>query len=116
MGLVDAVKSGISNYANFSGRASRSEYWFWVLGVLIGYIVFIALMAVSEKLGLLLVVFYLGIIIPSLSVAVRRLHDTDRSGWMILVSLIPIIGLIVIYWYCLAGTSGENQYGDDPLG
>ena len=116
MGLVDAVKSGISNYANFSGRASRSEYWFWVLGVLIGYIVFGALMMVSEKLGLLLVVFYLGIIIPSLSVAVRRLHDTDKSGWMILISLIPLIGLIVLYWYCVRGTDGPNQYGDDPFG
>ena len=112
MSFTDAIKSGFSNYANFQGRALRSEYWFFVLGVaLIGTVA-----TLIDDFGLgypvLGTIVSLGTIIPSLSVAARRLHDTDRSGWWQLLVFVPLIGAIVlIVWYATAGTPGTNRFG-----
>ena len=116
MGFVEAVKHVFSNYANFNGRAARSEYWWFVLFYVIVYTVLSVLTSIASIFGILGLIFMLGMLVPSIAVAVRRMHDTDRSGWMVLISLIPLVGLIVIYWFCLRGTVGPNQFGDDPLG
>ncbi|MBN9283866.1 MULTISPECIES: DUF805 domain-containing protein [Flavobacterium] len=117
-------KAFIENYINFSGRARRSEYWYYVLGNFIIivplYIVFIiAIVTGSEALigisGFLLVAFALATIIPSFAVAVRRLHDTNKSGWTYLLALIPFIGsMIILYYFVLDGDHGRNDYGNDP--
>ena len=107
--------------APFNGRSRRREYWFFGLF----YVIFVIALAFLDGLagtfdqasgaGLFSSIFALALFIPSLAVAVRRLHDTDRSGWWLLLSLIPLIGVIVLLVFVLMdGTSGDNQYGPDP--
>jgi uncharacterized membrane protein YhaH (DUF805 family) len=115
MNFGDAIKSGFSNYVNFSDRACRSEYWFWTLFTIICTIVAYVIDA-GIGLPVTRTLLELATLLPSLAVAVRRLHDVDRSGWWILLFLIPIIGAIVlIVWFCTQGTDGENRFGPDPL-
>jgi len=116
MNFVQAISSGFSNYVKFSGRAIRSEYWYWVLFTVVGSIVAGIIDAV---LGITVIdpLFGLATILPSIAVAIRRLHDLDRTGWWILIGLIPLIGwIILIIWYCSRGTVGSNRFGPDPLG
>jgi uncharacterized membrane protein YhaH (DUF805 family) len=108
MNFVDSIKSCFSNYATFGGRASRSEFWWFQLFLLI---VLTALIFTGP--GVLL---SLGLVLPSWAVAVRRLHDIDKSGWNILWYAIPLIALILLFvWNCRKGTEGDNDYGQDPL-
>jgi uncharacterized membrane protein YhaH (DUF805 family) len=104
------------NYANFSGRARRSEYWYYVLFNLIICMVLFGLSFALGMVGMILYIVYaLGTLIPSLAVVVRRLHDVNKSGWFYFVGLIPIIGPIwLLVLLATEGTSGPNQYGDDP--
>lgn len=116
MGFGQAISSGFSNYVGFSGRACRSEYWYWVLFYFIGAIV---AEIIDSVLGITAIypLFSLAVLLPGLAVAVRRLHDLDRSGWWILLGLIPLVGaVILIIWYCMKGTTGPNRFGPDPLG
>ena len=97
----------LQNYATFSGRARRSEYWFFVLFNLIISFVFgfvCGLMQVPQ----LAIIYTLAVLIPSIAVAVRRMHDVGKSGWFL---LIPIYNLILA---CTDGVKGENEYGGDP--
>jgi uncharacterized membrane protein YhaH (DUF805 family) len=116
MSFVEAIRSGFSNYVNFSSRALRSEYWYWVLFAVIGGIVtYIIDMAIG--IPITNTIFSLGTLLPGLAVAVRRLHDLDRSGWWILLSLIPLVGaIILIVWFCGKGTAGANRFGPEPFG
>jgi len=122
--IMEWMLMPLRRYAEFSGRSRRKEYWMFVLFI---FIVAIVLSIVEGIVGLsgsiggaygpLTLLFLLAIIIPSLAVGIRRLHDTNRSGWWILISLVPIIGsLILIYFYVLPGTIGANEYGPDPKG
>ncbi len=111
----------LKNYANFTGRARRKEYWMFVLFNIIFAVIAIILdniLGVNVEglpYGLFYFLYGLFIIIPSLSVAVRRLHDTGNSGWMILVGLIPIIGGIwLLVLYVTDGDPRENKYGENP--
>lgn len=116
MNFGQAVKSVYSNYVNFTGRAMRSEFWYFMLFYFIAYLVlaFIDL----EVLGgqILTSLFALATLLPGIGVAVRRLHDIDKSGWLILLNFIPLIGaIILIVWYCQAGTPGPNRFGPAPV-
>ena len=119
MGFTQAVKTCLAKYVDFQGRAQRSEYWYFVLAyfLLLVAAALIAYMlgggrAIFPVLGLVL----LGIFLPSLAAQVRRLHDTNASGWWILLAFIPYVGgLIMLVWFCLPGTKGENRFGPDPL-
>ncbi|MBT3425954.1 MAG: DUF805 domain-containing protein [Gammaproteobacteria bacterium] len=111
----------LKKYAVFSGRARRKEYWFFVLfNVIISLVLTVidAAMGTYDETvgtGILSGVYLLAIFIPSLAVAVRRLHDTGRSGWWNLIILIPLIGIIVlIVFLCLDGNAEENEYGASP--
>ena len=113
----------LKKYAVFSGRARRKEYWFFALFSLIASIVLtvIDLMIGSFDAelgtGLLNSIYALAVLIPSLAVSVRRLHDTDHSGWWLLIALIPLIGAIVLLVFVLQDSKpGENQYGPNPKG
>ncbi|HTH82996.1 MAG TPA: DUF805 domain-containing protein [Mucilaginibacter sp.] len=99
----------LSNYAVFSGRARRSEYWYFVLFNLIIYIV-LAVIGAALKFTILPTIYNLAVVIPSIAVGVRRMHDVGKSGWFI---LIPIYNLILA---CTDGQPGENEYGLDPKG
>ena len=109
-----AIKLHIENITNFEGRASLSAYWWYVLGLVIVDIVLAVFAAVigSVALSLLvdLVLFVVGL--SGLSLAVRRLHDTDKSGWMLLLGLIPFVGgIILLIFMVLPGTPNQNRFG-----
>jgi uncharacterized membrane protein YhaH (DUF805 family) len=118
MKFIEAVKFGYQNYANFKGRASRSEYWFWVLHYWIAVIwlgivsyvpVILNITDTPVQLGTL---FLLGIFVPSIARATRRLHDINKSGALMLLGLIPIVGqIILLVWFCKDGDVGANRYG-----
>jgi uncharacterized membrane protein YhaH (DUF805 family) len=120
MGFTEAITSGFRNYVNFSGRAVRSEFWYWVLFAILASIVAglidLALFGIEGSSPINSLVG-LALFLPGLAVSVRRLHDLDRSGWWILLGLIPLVGIIIlIVWYCQRGTNGPNRFGSDPLG
>jgi|SRR5210317_964216 uncharacterized membrane protein YhaH (DUF805 family) len=124
MNMITAVKTVLGKYATFEGRAARPEYWWWILAMVILFTIlgvvdgaFIApLMGfepfqkeAGQPLSLLV---SLGLLLPNLALAVRRLHDTDRSGWWLLIGLIPIVGsLVLLVFYILPGTQGQNRFG-----
>ena len=123
MTFVQATKSYFLRWKDFHGRSSRSEYWWAVLSVtiisaLLGFIVgfFGALAGLPmTTIQLLLVPIQIFLTIASFALVIRRLHDTDRSGWWYFIFL-TVIGIIVlIIWYCQKGTDGENRFGKDPL-
>jgi uncharacterized membrane protein YhaH (DUF805 family) len=119
MDFVGAIQSGFRNYVTFSGRASRSEFWYWTLfAVLVtsaGGIVDAALFRDSES-GLAGPLVSLALFLPGLAVSARRLHDRDRTGWWLLLYVTIIGGIVLLVWYCMRGTPGPNRYGPDPLG
>lgn len=99
----------LKNYVQFSGRARRTEYWVFSL---ISFIITIALSLLNENLATL---YTLAVLLPSLAVLVRRLHDTNRSGWWLLIALIPVIGgIVLIVFAAQNGHPGANQYGETP--
>ncbi len=120
----DIYKSVLTEkYADFTGRARRAEYWWFALinlGVTTGILVVSLILGLSNDssagLGLLLYwVYALGVIVPSLAVAVRRLHDTNKSGWMLLILFIPLVGpILLLVFYFTDGDPGANQYGPSP--
>lgn len=107
-------------YAQFQGRSRRAEYWWFTLFVVIVSVVLTLIDSAlfggeMGGLGILSGIFSLATIVPSLAVGVRRLHDTDRSGWWILIGLIPLIGAIVLLvFYVQDGTPGTNKFGPSP--
>jgi uncharacterized membrane protein YhaH (DUF805 family) len=113
MNFGQAITSGFQNYVNFQGRSSRSAFWFWALFTFIVSTAFQILSGGdnSSFFGLLGGLASLALLLPSLAVAVRRLHDIDRSGWFILLGLIPIVGaIILIVYYCQPSTAGTNRF------
>ena len=157
---IDWAKRPIEKYADFTGRAPRAEFWWYFLAVIIASIVAriidnILGMNVMGPYGPLSLILMLGLLVPNIAVAVRRLHDTDRSGWWILLPIVPyclafvlggaammggaasgsamgmgagmsiasiflLIGaacaLLLLVFYCLPGTPGDNRYGPNPYG
>jgi uncharacterized membrane protein YhaH (DUF805 family) len=99
----------------FSGRAPRAEYWFFVLFAVLVNIAIGIVSAVAHEIGTILsVIFGLAIILPGISVTVRRLHDVDRSGWWYWIGLVPVVGIILlIVWFCTRGTRGANRFGPE---
>jgi uncharacterized membrane protein YhaH (DUF805 family) len=113
----------LKKYATFEGRARRKEFWFFALFNFLAMIVLALIDGVlgtfSEEagIGLLSGIYVLAIIIPSIAVTVRRLHDTDRSGWWFLLSFVPLIGgLVLLVFEVLDSTPGANRYGPNPKG
>jgi len=113
----------LKKYARFDGRAGQKEYWYFSL---LSFIIIVVLSVidiatgtfnVNVGLGLLGSIYTLAVLIPGIAVSVRRLHDTDRSVWWLLINAIPLIGVIVfLVFTAQAGTPGDNQYGSNPKG
>ena len=128
MGFAEAIRSGFANYATFAGRASRPAYWWWALfGVLVSLatrvldgllgssIVRSTQYGAEVSVGLIASLVGLALLLPSLAVLVRRLHDTDRSGWWYWLVLIPVVGwLVLLYFLAGAGAPDANRYGPPP--
>ena len=112
----------LKKYAVFSGRSRRKEYWYFVLFNLIVSLVLSAIDALlgtfsSSNVGLLGGIYGLAVLIPSIAVSVRRLHDIDRTGWWVLIGLVPVIGTIVLLVFAVSdGTPGSNRFGPNPKG
>lgn len=108
MTFMEAVKVCFAKYADFNGRASRAEYWWFFLFIIaVGF----AISMISNTLSW---VFYLVTLVPSIAAAARRLHDTDRSGWIQLIALIPLVGWIVVLYFLAQETKEPNRYGPAP--
>ena len=123
MGMMDAVKKCFSNYANFSGRARRAEYWYFCLFNMLISLGLSALGAlagegfISSALSTISYLYSLAVLVPGLAVAWRRLHDIGKSGAYWFFIFIPIAGaIILLVWLAKAGDMGDNAYGPDPKG
>ena len=162
MSPVDWAKRPLEKYADFSGRAPRAEYWWFFLAIIVAYIVLSiieSIIGVNHMIGgvygPLTVLLMLATLVPSLAVAVRRLHDTNRSGWWLLLPLVPycigfalggaammngaasgnpaamtagvgmagifiligaVCAVVLIVFYCMPGTPGDNRFGPNPYG
>lgn len=122
MTFTQAIKSGFSNYINFTGRAARSAFWYWVLFT---FLVGVAADAFDISTApddlmsssfLASRIWSLVTLLPNLAVGARRLHDANRSGFWLFIGLLPLIGWIwLIVLWCSKGTSGKNRFGEDPL-
>ena len=113
----DALKKCVA----FDGRARRKEYWTFflvnfIIAVVMGFMAGILWSILGLVVNIALWVYALAIIVPSIAVAVRRLHDTGRSGWWVLIGFIPIIGLVLIVFLIQDSAPGENEYGPNPKG
>lgn len=123
----------LRKYATFSGRARRKEYWLWQLlvAVVTGVLVVLAKPVfdpgmestsydisgfANQTFATILILFLLAVFLPTLAVQVRRLHDSNKSGWWLLLSLTGIGGLVLLIFYLLDGTRGPNRFGADPKG
>jgi uncharacterized membrane protein YhaH (DUF805 family) len=124
MTFQGAISAGYQNYANFTGRASRSAYWWWTLfqvlataaiGIVFGHGVMMMdpnTMAMDYHGGVVSNLWSLANLLPCLALGARRLHDIGKSGWWQLIVLIPLIGWIVlIVWFCQKSDAGANQHG-----
>tara|TARA_B100000780_G_scaffold182067_1_gene127764 strand:+ start:226 stop:579 length:354 start_codon:yes stop_codon:yes gene_type:complete len=114
--MFDAIRK----YAVFSGRARRKEYWLFsvfyigLIFVMMFTDVILGTYVIASGFGVLGSITVLGLLLPSISVLVRRLHDADKSGWWVLLGFVPLGGLILLVFCCMDGTKGENRFGPDP--
>ena len=126
MTLKQAVKDGFKHYAGFDGRSTRASFWYWQLFQFLAVVVWVVVRAILAAIGgplgllalvfsLIFMVFWLGLIVPSLALVFRRLHDTGHSAWWILLSLTGIGGILLLVWYCTPSQPGSNKYGPNPL-
>jgi uncharacterized membrane protein YhaH (DUF805 family) len=104
----------LSKYVTFTGRAARSEYWYWILFVVIVSIV-AAMIDAALGMGLVQTVVSLAFLLPGIAVSARRLHDMDHTGWWLLLGLTGIGNIVLLIWFCMKGTTGSNRFGPDPL-
>jgi len=117
MVMIDTWKTVVTErFAKFDGRAGRAEFWWFVLAVTIVNVILSILGQVSTIFTVVGLLWGLAMLIPSIAVAIRRLHDTNKSGWFLLIALIPLIGaIILIVFYATQGDPGPNNYGaPDP--
>jgi uncharacterized membrane protein YhaH (DUF805 family) len=126
MNFSDAIESGIRRFVDFNGRSSRSEYWYFFLFTVIFGVVLSVSHAIALAIGhgpnstatAFTVISYLvdlAFFLPSLALFVRRMHDTNRSGWWYFLAFTGVGLIPLVIWLCARGTIGENRFGDDPL-
>ena len=102
----------LERYAQFTGRARRAEFWWYALANVIISVAFNILGAITTLFAIIGFIYWLGVLIPGIAVGIRRLHDTDRSGWWLLIALVPFVGFIVLIVFLATDSKpGVNQYG-----
>jgi uncharacterized membrane protein YhaH (DUF805 family) len=115
MSFGDAISDGFSKYATFSGRSSRSAFWWWTLFYVL-VIIGASILDAAIKTPVISGLAYLVLFLPNLAVLVRRLHDTDHSGWWVLIGFIPLVGAIVLIVFACTDSGPANKHGDGPDG
>jgi len=115
MNMKEAVVSVLSKYVDFSGRARRSEYWYFTLAYAIVSII-VGIIAKVTGLNILSTILSLAVLLPSLAVGARRLHDIGKSGWWLLINLTGIGAIVLLIWAVTDSQAGSNQYGPNPKG
>ena len=111
MNFIESIKTCYKKFFDFNGRASKSEYWWFQLyGIIIYGLIFVF----QGDLATLFSIIAIANSIPLWAAAVRRLHDTDKSGWFVLISFIPLIGLFIIFLLIADGSKGKNRFGPKP--
>ena len=113
MNFGQAISNGFSNYVTFSGRATRSEYWYWSLFILVGSVCTLVadgLIIGDMESTPINLIFSLATLLPGLAVSVRRLHDVNRSGWWLLLILTGIGALVLLYWAIQPSNQQESKY------
>ena len=110
MNFGQSISSVFKQYFVFSGRACKSEYWWFTLFTAIAWLVLLFINPI------LWIIFILAIFVPSIAVLVRRMHDTGRSAWWLLLSIVPFGSIVLLIFTILGGSQGDNKYGPDPLG
>ena len=115
MNGIDYFKKALNQYADIKGRARRSEYWYFVLFMYLGYFALLIPIAISETLAIAAIIWMFALIVPGFCVGVRRLHDTGKSGTYLLFSLIPFVGsIILLVFMCSDSEPGPNKWGPNP--
>jgi len=107
----------LKNYAQFDGRSRRSEYWYFFLFNVIVAVVLGVVDGVLRKIlgfGMFGMLYGLAVLVPGVAVSIRRLHDTDRSGWWLLLAFVPIVGFLLIWFMAQESNAGTNRYGQNP--
>ena len=128
MNFFESIQICFKKYFDSMGRASRSEFWYFTLFCIIANFIAITLSAIlqgmtfddvlndeSNFLGIIDMIVYFILLIPMFTVTWRRMHDINRSGWWILITITIIGILLLLYWYCKKGDEGENKFGNNPL-
>ncbi len=122
MSFSEAISSGFKNYAVFSGRATRSAFWwFYLFTIIVGIAISVIEGAMGSSgiaggLGIISIIWALGVFLPTLGLVIRRLHDADHSGWWWLIGLVPLVGVIVlIVFWATPGTQGDNRFGSPEI-
>jgi uncharacterized membrane protein YhaH (DUF805 family) len=118
MNFTEAIRSGFCRYATATGRAPRSEYWYWTLFTGLASVAGMAgdyVLLPENPFEPIATIVGLILLLPNWAVGIRRLHGINRSGYWLLVIFTGIGFLLVLYWVCIKGTEGENDYGSDPL-
>ena len=119
MNFTQAIASGFSGYVSWKGRACRSEYWYWYLFYLIAYIAPLILIPLSggagDQAGNLSLIVMLGLLLPTISVTIRRLHDIDKVGQWFLINFVPFGSIVILVWACQKGSEVANRFGPNPL-
>lgn len=115
--MIDAYKRFLKNYANFSGRSTRSDYWYVILAnFLIGFVIGFIGGLIPDLAGVTALIsglYSLAIIIPGIAIVVRRLHDINKSGWFYFIALVPLVGVIILLVFlCTASVNENNRYGE----
>ena len=105
----------LKRYAQFTGRASRKEYWAFSLFYVAAVLIAVVLGSDEDEVDGLFFLLLLPLLVPGIVVAVRRLHDQGKSGWLSLISLVPVVSIVFLVLMVMPGTPGDNQYGPDSL-
>ncbi|SMX46049.1 DUF805 domain-containing protein [Maliponia aquimaris] len=115
VGMVEAFKLFFSNYINFEGRSNRGEYWWAFLAIILVSVVLgvvDGMLTAGGGMPILGMIFSLATLVPGIALGVRRLHDIDKSGWWLLIGLVPLVGfLVLIYFFVQPPTPGPNRFG-----
>ena len=112
--FITAYKNAFNRYVDFSGRTSVGGFWRFVAVNVAVYIVLAILMQISAIFLLLYIGYALAVLLPSIAIAIRRLHDTGKSGWFLLIGLIPLVGAIILIVFYIQPSVGANAYGAGP--
>jgi len=111
MNFIESIQTCYKKFFDFSGRASKSEYWWFQL---YNAIIYVLTFVFQGDLTLLFSILVIANIIPTYAAAVRRIHDSDKSGWMVLIAVIPLIGLYIFVLLLQDGSKGKNRFGPKP--